>query len=165
MSPETLAAASEAQSTADATPSYDDFGELRRSGELDLLRERLSDYDLSLDAYMATIERSAGRVPAGPDPQERLAALDDVEFDGDDEANAPSDSDDFGSETDDEVEDHYMHMIETAMCEDVPADILDAFDARITPMFVEYEMAAVEAERLDEMIAALEARSFTIVRE
>jgi hypothetical protein len=47
----------------------------------------------------------------------------------------------------------------------MPADILDAIDAWIEPMFVEYETAAVDAERLDEMIAALEARSFTIIRE
>ena len=127
----------------------------------------MSDYDLSLDAYLSAIERSAGRVPAGTDLGQRLAALGDVDFDGDDEANAPSDSDDFRAEyeIENEVEDHYMHTIETGMCEDVPADILDAFDAWIEPMFVDYETAAVDAERLDEMIEALEARSFIIIRD
>ena len=167
VTPETLAAASEAQSTADATPYYADFGELRRSGELDVLEERLNDYDLSVEAYISVIERSAGRVPDGDDLSERLAAVDDVDFDGDDEANAPSDSDDFRAswEIENEVEDHYMHTIEQGMCSDVPADILDAFDAWIHPMFVEYETAAVEAERLDEMIEVLVARSFVVIRD
>jgi hypothetical protein len=32
-------------------------------------------------------------------------------------------------------------------------------------MFAEYESVAVEAERLDEMIEALEARSFVVIRD
>ena len=58
-----------------------------------------------------------------------------------------------------------MHTIEQGMCEDVPADVLDAFDAWITPMFVDYQMAAVQVERLDEMIEVLEARSFVVIRD
>lgn len=167
VTPETLAAASEAQSTADATPRYENFGELRRSAELDILEERLGNYDLNVEEYIAVIERSAGRVPASSDLRERLAALDDIDFDGDDEANAPSDADDFRSEyeIDNEVEDHYMHTIEQGMCSDVPADVLDAFDAWITPMFVDDRMAAVEAERLDDMIEVLKGRSFVIIRD
>ena len=163
---ETLAAADEAQSLADASPYYEDFGELRRSGELGALAERLNHYGLSLDAYMSAIERSAGRVPASSDLGERLADLDDVDFDGDDKANAPSDSDDFRAEweIDNEVENLYMHTIAQGMCEDVPADILDSCYAFEGPMFVDYETAAVEADRLDEMIRALEARAYIVIR-
>ena len=32
-------------------------------------------------------------------------------------------------------------------------------------MFVDYQMAAVQAERLDEMIEVLEARSFVVIRD
>ena len=167
VTPETLDAASEAQSTADATPYYANFGELRRLGELDALGERLRNWDLSVEAYISVIERSAGRVPDGDDLSERLAAVGDVDFGGDDEANAPSDSDDFRAswEIENEVEDHYMHTIAQGMCSDVPADILDAFGTLIAPMFVEHEMVEVEAERLDDMIEALEARSFVVIRD
>lgn len=164
---ETLDAARAAQDVADAAPYYEDFGDLRRSGDLEMLAERLETWDLSLNDYIAAIEQAAGRTPTSPDPSERLAALNDVDFDGDDDANAPSDSTNFRSEyeIDNEVEDHFTHALETRMCEDVPADILNAFDAVQDPMFVDYQIAFVDAERLADMISALEARGFTVIRD
>ena len=163
---ETLDAARSAQDAADAAPCYENFGELRRSGDLEMLTDRLGPWDLSLSDYIAAIEQAAERTPTSPDLGERLAALDDVDFDGDDDANAPSDSTNFRSEyeLDNEVEDHFTHTLETRMCDDVPADILIAFDALQNPMFVDYQIAFVPAERLDAMISALEARGFTVIR-
>jgi len=164
---ETLDAARTAQDAADAAPYYDDFGDLRRSGDLEMLAERLETWDLSLNDYIAAIEQAAERTPTSPNLGERLADLNDVDFDGDDDANAPSDSTNFRSEyeLDNEVEDHFTHTLETRMCEDVPADILNAFDAVQNPMFVDYQIAFVPAERLDAMISALEARGFTVIRD
>lgn len=163
---ETLDAARAAQDAADAAPYHEDFGDLRRSGDLEMLAERLETWDLSVNDYIAAIEQAAGRTPATPDLGERLAALNDVDFDGDDDANAPSDATNFRSEyeLDNEVEDHFTHTLETRMCDDVPADILHAFDAVQNSMFVDYRSAFVTAERLDDMIVALEARGFTVIR-
>lgn len=167
VSARTLDAARDAQEQADATPYYSDFGELRRSGDLGALAEALEDYDISLSDYVAAIERSSGRAAAGTDLGERLTALDDVTFGGDDDANAPADSDRCRSESDldEEVEDHYGHVIEIGMADDVPADIFDEFCTRQSPMFVDYEISYVEDERLDEMIAALEERGYTVIRD
>lgn len=164
---ETLDAARAAQDAADAAPYYEDFGDLRRSGDLEMLAERLENWDLSLNDYVAAIEQAAGRTPTSQDLGERLATLNDVDFDGDDDANAPSDSTNFRSEDelDNEVEDHFTHTLETRMCEDVPVDILNAFDAVQASMFVDYQAAFVTAERLDDMIGALEARGFTVIRD
>ena len=164
---ETLEAARAAQDAADAAPYYEDFGDLRRSGDLEMLAERLENWDLSLNDYIAAIEQAAGRTPANPDLGERLAALNDVDFDGDDDTNAPSDSTNFRSEyeLDNEVEDHFTHTLETRMCDDVPADILNAFDTVQNSMFVDYQGAFVTAERLDDMIDALEACGFIVIRD
>ena len=120
-----------------------------------------------MEDYVGAIESAVNRMSAGPEVAARLAALHDVEFEGDDDKNAPSDSTDFRSEDelDNEVEDPYTHTIETRMCDDVPADILKAFDAIQSPIFVDYKSASVQAERLDEVIAALEARGFSVLRE
>ncbi len=58
-----------------------------------------------------------------------------------------------------------MHVIETSMGEDVPADVLSEFGSQESPMFVEYVVDLVTEENLDAMIAALEARGYTIVRD
>ena len=167
VSQETLDAARAAQDAADAAPYYEDVGDLRRSGDLEMLAERLETWDLSLNDYIAAIEQAAGRTPTSPHPGERLAALNDVDFDGDDDANAPSDSTNFRSayELDNEVEDRFTHTLETRMCDDVPADILSAFNAVQEPMFVDDEIAFVDPERLDDITSALEARGFTVIRE
>lgn len=167
VSARTLAAARAAQEEADATPYYLDFGELRRSGDLEMLADELERHDLSLLDYVAAIERSAGRAAAVTELGDRLAALGDVSFAGDDDSGAPSDSDRLRSESDldEEVEDHFGHVLETSMSGDVPADLFDEFCVRQSPMFVDYEISYVEDERLDAMIAALEARGYTVIRD
>jgi len=165
VSPQTLQAAAEAQRQADNSPYYENFGKLRRSAEISELAYRLSDWDISLEAYAAAIERSAGRQPAADqDGSQRLAALHDVDFDGDDEANAPADSTDFrsDSELDNDVEDVRMSTIEQGMCDDVPADVLRQFAALQNPMFVEAQLGAVDDEHIDAIVAVLRDRGFTI---
>ncbi len=94
---------------------------------------------------------------------ETLAAADAAQEEAD--ASAADDSDeDSDDDLDGGVEDVYMHTIEMGMCDDVPADILDAFGAVRQPMFADGPIAFVERERLDEMVAALEARGFAVIR-
>ena len=70
----------------------ENWGNLRRSTLVDDLEERLSDdYDIDVEDYLAAIERSCGRPRTEGSILERLAALANVGFDGDDDANAPSD--------------------------------------------------------------------------
>ena len=166
VSPDTLEEATAAQAAADAAPYYENFGELRRSGDSALLADYLVDY-LTLEAYAEAIERSAQRAAASSDIDHRLAALHDVDFDGDDDANAPADADQFRSEheLEQEVEDHYALTLATGMCDDVPEDILSAFEAYENLMFVDYMSASVEDGKLVEMISALEARGFTVIRD
>ena len=75
---ETVARAAEAA----ARPGVPEtFGELRRADDLDELERRISQF-ADIDAYVAAIERVAGRQPASDRLEERLAALVDVEFGG-----------------------------------------------------------------------------------
>ena len=68
---------------ADNAPVIVDFGDLRRSGDLDELADRLDQLcQGSLEEYIEAIERSAEREPESGDLGQRLAALDDVVFDG-----------------------------------------------------------------------------------
>jgi hypothetical protein len=68
---------------ADNAPIIIDFGDLRRSGDLDELADRLDQLcQGSLDEYVGAIEFSTGREPGTGDLGQRLAALDDVVFDG-----------------------------------------------------------------------------------
>lgn len=162
---ETLAAASNAQEEADATPYYADYGELRRSGDLELLADRL--VGLTLEEYADQIERSADLTPASPDISARLAALDGVDFDGTEDGSAPPDRDDFRPEweLDNEVENVWAHTVAMGMCDDVPREILAEFNAFQHLMFVDYQYCAVPDDQLDAMIAALQARGFTVERE
>jgi hypothetical protein len=164
VTPATLAAATAAQVAADAAARYDTFGELRRSGVLDLLAERLESWELTVDGYVDAIERAAGRAPVAQDLAERLAALHDVDFDGDDDA--PADDDDVRAlhEIDNEIADVFAHTVQTRMLDDVPAELLHEFDAVRSPMFVDHRIGVIDPDRLDEVIAALAARGVTVHR-
>ena len=137
------------------------------SGDLEQLSERLAAYGITAEEYVAAIELSAGRSSGHAPLADRLSALHDVLFDGSDDANAPSDATDFRTEQglDTEVADPYLHIIETGMCADVPADILAEFDAIQSPVFGEDELAVVPADRLEAMILVVEQRGFTVVRD
>lgn len=167
VSAETLARASRAQEEADAAPYYENFGDLRRSGDLAQLAERLEGWDLSLDDYVSVIERAAERPGSSADLADRLAAVADVDFAGDDDANAPADHTDFRSEheRESEVEDVYMSIIEGAMLGDVPEDVLQTSCRTQSPRFSDGPLSRVEPEQLDEMITALEARGYTVINE
>lgn len=164
----TIDSAGEAQEAQEA-PGYENFGELRRSDDLDMLSDYLRDYDVTLEEYAASIERAASMPTVVGSIEERFAALISVDFGGDDGDNTPSDDDDFRSqaELDSEVSDEnvFMHAISTAMADDVPADLIDEFGTSDTPMFVEYTITYVDEEHLEPLIVALEARGYTVVRD
>ena len=164
----TIDSAGEAQEAQEA-PGYENFGELRRSDDLDMLSDYLRDYDVTLEEYAASIERAASMPTFFGSIGDRFASLVSVDFSGDDDDNTPSDDDDFRSqdELDSEVADEnvFMHAISTAMADDLPADLIDELGTQISPMFVEYTITYVDEEHLEPMIAALEARGYTVVRE
>jgi len=161
----TIDSAEEAQEA----PCYENFGELRKSGDLGMLSDYLENYDVTLDEYAASIERSASMPTFVGSIGDRFNELTSIDFSGDDDDNTPSDDDDFRSqaELDDEVseENVYMHAIEIGMAEDVPADLIDEYGTCDSPMFVEYTITYVDEEHLEPMIAALQARGYTVVRD
>ena len=122
--------------------------------------------DLDLETHAAAIERSAGRSAADDDIAVRLAALDDVDFAGDDDANAPADTGDFrdSCERENEIEDHFKQVVADGMVHSVLGDILRMFHACGDTMFTEHFPASIEWDQLDEAIAVLEERGFTIIR-
>ena len=165
VSPATMRAAA----AADNAPYLADFGDLRRSGDIDELTDRL-DSALNINDYIGAIERFAGRTPSGGDLADRLKAVDDVEFDGDD--NFPSDTTDFRS--DDEIAEEPdqdfrgYEIIANATADDVPKDIFDEFGGDSygdSPAFSGQIDSHVAADRLEAMSTALEARGYTVVRE
>ena len=166
---ETVARAAEAA----AQPGLPEtFGELRRAGDLDELETRISQF-ADLDAYVAAIERAAGRPPASDRLEERLAALVDVEFEGDESDPAgtmPSDA----HETLDSEEwaldrpaSRFWHVLAWATRSDVPRDLFRQFceerdQGRPGGDFLGY---GVRNGALDALIAALEQRGYTVVRD
>lgn len=154
---------------AEEAPYYENFGELRKSGDLGMLSDYLRNYDVTLDEYAASIERSASMPTFVGSIGDRFNELMSVDFSGDDGDNTPGDGEGFRSqaELDDEVseENVYAHAIEIGMADDVPADLIDEYGASDSPMFVEYTITYVDEEHLEPMIAALEARGYTVVRE
>ena len=168
VSPETIRMAE----AADSEPYVTDFGDLRRSGDVNKLQERLEQYcDGAVEDYVVAIERSAGRNPAAADDlAARLVALDDVEFGGDNDF--PSDETDFRPDW--EIEEapaeewRGYSIIANAMSDDVPADIFDEFGVETngdSPAFSGQIDSHVSADRLEAMIAALETRGFVIIRD
>jgi hypothetical protein len=71
------------------------------------------------------------------------------------------------SELDNEVavENVWAHTVAMGMCDDVPSEVIAEFNAYQNLMFVEYQYCAVAADRLEAMIAALEAHGFKIERD
>ena len=154
---------------AEEAPYYENFGELRKSGDLGMLSDYLRNYDVTLDEYAASIERSASMPTFVGSIGDRFNELMSVDFSGDDGDNTPGDGEGFRSqaELDDEVseENVYAHAIQIGMADDVPADLIDEYGTSDSPMFVEYTITYVDEEHLEPMIAALEARGYTVVRE
>jgi len=166
----------------DAQPVLVDFGDLRRSGDLATLGERLERHGYgTLADYVAAIERSEGVQPAGYDLGTRLAALNEVHFeglDGTEPGLASEDcylpADDVGFLTEWEAEEapagefRGYAVIARAMSSDIPSDLFEEFCASSyggSPGFDGHIDGHVDAARLPALIAALEARGYTVVTE
>ena len=177
VSAQTIAAAE----AADAAPMLVDFGDLRSDGGIDELRDRLANlFDVSVEEYVAAIEQSAGRQPVSDDIAGRLAAVADVSFDGrtgdgSDSENGrdlPADDDDFRSDWEIEeapAEEYRVYqIIAQAMSHDIPSDVFKEFAESHygnSPAFSGHIDDNVSAADLDALIAALEARGYTVIRD
>lgn len=166
-SAESIERAHAAQQAADDVAYFDNFGELRTSGNIEMLEDRLFAWDssLSLDTYVDAIEKSVGRVPASADIAERLKAVSDVEFDGID-FDAPADSCDIRTTGDieNEVEDYFGFTLEQTIYNDVPEEVLAKFGAQGPTMFSEVDQTFIDHEHVEEMVVELEALGYTIIR-
>ena len=162
---------------ADDAPVIIDFGDLRRSGDLSELADRLDQLcQGSVAEYVEAIERSAGREPESGDMASRLADLDDVVFDGVPEEECdpsegcvflPADDDELG-ELDDEPAPEFRgyDIIAKAMSDDIPSDIFKEFCESVygnSPAFSGHIDDRVEADRLPALVVALRARGYTVV--
>jgi hypothetical protein len=175
VSAETMARAA----AADAAPVIVDFGDLRRSGDTVELERQLDQVcQATLEEYVGAIERSDGRESHGGDIRERLAALDEVVFEG-----LPADQCDHSEgcdflPADDDalpVDDHEpapeyrgYDIIAKAMSGDIPTDIFDEYCTSVdgdSPLFSGHIDDRVEADKLPALIAALEARGYTVIED
>ena len=167
---------------ADEQPVLVDFGDLRRSGDLDTLGERLEQHGYgTLADYVAAIERSEGVQSSGADLGARLAALNEVDFEGLDGTEPGLDGEDCYLPADDvgflnewEAEEAPAEefrgyvVIARAMSSDIPSDLFEEFCASLhggSPGFDGHVNDHVDAVGLPALIAALEARGYTVVTE
>ena len=167
---------------ADEQPVLVDFGDLRRSGDLGTLGERLERHGYgTLADYVAAIERSEGLQPSVDDLGPRLAALNEVHFEGLDGTEPGLDgedcylpADDEGFLTEWEAEEEPAEefrgyvVIAHAMSSDIPSDLFEEFCGSSyggSPAFDGHIDDHVDAVRLPALIIALEARGYTVVTE
>ena len=172
----TLAEAERA--TADDAPRPPmNFGDVRRSGDVDELEHLLSEYGgASPEHYVSAIERAAGRSPAAGDVVTRLKALHDCKFDGDDTATddyecVPGDDVDFREERIawDEPEVRYWDVIAGATARDLPSDLvaeycINSYATGSPGSSGSFIDSSVDPQRLVDLVAQLEARGYTIHR-
>ena len=153
-SAESIALAHTAQQAADDIAYFDDFGELRSSG------------NISLETYVDAIEKSVGRIPASTDIAERLKAVSDVEFEDGVGFDAPEDSCNIRTTQDieNEVEDYFGFTLEQTIHNDVPEEVLAKFGAQGPTMFSEVDTTFIDHENVEEMVVELEALGYTIIR-
>lgn len=177
VSSESLAAAERA--TADDAPRPPmNFGDIRRSGDLDALEDLLVGYDFSsLEQYVAGIERAAGRLPGSGDPGTRLKSLDDFVFEGEREATddynyLPGDNEDFREEQIawDESDVRFWGELAGATARDLPSDLAAEYcaDQYATGSPVSsgaFINSSVDEDRLAELVVELEARGYTVVAD
>jgi len=156
-----------------------DFGGLRLLGDLDELGDLLCRFGVTLDEYVVGIEESAGRRPASGDLATRLAALNDVDFEGVESGEFdPDDEDRFLPEDDkilsdwneDAPDDEYRGyvVISQAMSSDIPSDIFEEFCSKTyggSPAYDGHIDDRVLDDKLPALIAALEARGYTVIDE
>lgn len=163
VSPESISAASDAQRAADEVSEFENFGDVRRSGNLDYLIERLDRYGgADLETYLHAIEVAAGVHPTSSEISERLVAVSDFVFDG--EEDLPGDGDDHLTswEREEEVEDVYGQELLRAMVDDVPTEILREFDLTWSPIFGANVYATVPPEKLASVVERLRSLGYEI---
>ena len=166
VSSKTIAAAE----AADAAPLLWTFGDLRRH-DLEELAERLGSYGpVELLDYVEAIEQSVGWEPAGNNHAERLAALVDVVFDGTDEF--PADGEEFRPDWEaEDMADESLRgyaLSATSMSSDIPEDLFRKFASSTngsSPAFSGRIDDHVAEEQIDGLIAALEARGYTVTQD
>jgi hypothetical protein len=163
---------------ANDAPVPVDFGDLRRNGDLEELGTRLDNFgEATVEEYVKAIEQSADRSPFGKDLSERLASLADVSFDGLSEEEfdpengrfLTADSQDFRSfhEIEEAPDDEFRgyQQIAFAMSSDIPTDLFEQFAGSRqgdSPAFSGNIDESVSADQLPALIAALEARGYTV---
>lgn len=177
VNPETLAAAQRAAADDAPRPPMN-FGDVRRSGDMDELEELLSGYGYaSPEQYVTGIERAAGRPPGSGDLSTRLQALNDVVFEGDDTATddydyLPGDDVDFREEQIawDEPAVRYWDALASATARDLPSDLAteyctDRYATGSPGSSGSFIDSSVDEDRLAELVAELEARGYAIIRD
>ena len=153
------------------------FGDVRRSGDLDALEHLLSGYgEASLEDYVSAIERAAGRPSGAGDLATRLAALQDCEFGGESTATddydcIPGDDVEYREEQIawDEPEVRYWNVIAGATARDLPSDLVvkycvDSYATGSPGSSGAFIDSSVDPLRLADLVTELEARGYTIHR-
>ena len=176
VSPETLAAAQRA-TAADAPRPPMNFGDVRRSGDIDTLEDLLSGYGASPEQYIAAIERAAGRPPGSGELSTRLKAVDDFVFAGEHEVTddydyLPGDDVDYREEQIvwDEPVVRYWDALAGATACDLPSDLateycVDRYATGSPGSSGSFIDSSVDEDRLAELVAELEAWGYTVIRD
>jgi hypothetical protein len=160
---------------ADDAPYLETFGELRCSGEVGELTERLDNqYNVSLETYVSAIETAASREPTGTDLESRLDALSDIEFAGADADDGwcPGDDTEFRTDWETEVEpaEEYrgLAVIMGSSKNDLPADVFAKFGKENwgdSPAFGGFIDCGIKIDQLDDALAELRSRGYVIIDE
>lgn len=160
---------------ANDAPVLEDFGDLRRHN-IEELPDRLDSLSAGdINEYITAIEKSAGRQPVSADLVERFTAVRDVLFEGcpgsDGKEDFPADSQEFRSdweETEAPAEEFRGYdIVSKAMSSHIPRDLFERFAGSNygnSPVFSSHIDDHVSNENLDALIAALEARGYTVIR-
>lgn len=177
VSSESLAAAQSA-TAEDAPRPPMNFGDVRRSGDIDELERVLSGWcGASPEQYVEAIERAAGRRPDSQDLVMRLHAVSDYAFEGERTATdeyecLPGDDEDFREEQIawDEPEVRYWSVIAGATADDLPSDLaaehcVDRYATGSPGSSGSFIDSSVDPDRLNELIAELEVRGYAVLRD
>ena len=149
--------------------ALEDFGDLRRLGNLEELSERLQERDLTLTlaGYVEAIEKAGGITPSEADLAARLSSLANVLFNGfsSPDGDYPADRDDFRaeSERDAEWEDPEAQVIAQATYDDLPDRFRERFCVSSYDMFGTLSDVFVPESLISELVAALRQDGFDVI--